>query len=275
MTEGAFRGRHALILEPTTGFRLLDLPPEIRANIFSLLLEENKPIRIEAFKLKGKDRRAVRESFESKHTRLHKNLQWDDSKGKWLDLPPSAYSLVRVSKHVSREVLPIAFGKNKFEFARTAELNIFLESIGSMRKYLRHIRLPDNRAYTAGRGAITFRNLLPAMDLRSIVINHTTICNTGGRDSRGVTLRDLIKDMEPYLRVLHASLTARDSHVIVLDVVRVVSKKCDGCLGNGYNCGQQNKDCRVVCDDPAIDAHCQQVQTKFRALLAAELSIQE
>jgi len=98
INNGPLKGKHVLVLEPPQPFRFLDLPPEIRTMIYGFLFEENEPISIIRFKIRGMPRRLVISSFME--VEKHRGLQWDAKVGTWINQPPSKLALLAVSKQL-------------------------------------------------------------------------------------------------------------------------------------------------------------------------------
>ncbi|TKA78914.1 hypothetical protein B0A55_03916 [Friedmanniomyces simplex] len=96
--EGLCKDHKALVLEPyTKAFRFLDLPPELRAMVYDMLLKEPMPIDMSTYKPNHKPRHPCRTTFRDK--KLHAASNWDSKIGKWLDQPPSsATSLCRINR---------------------------------------------------------------------------------------------------------------------------------------------------------------------------------
>jgi hypothetical protein len=91
-------------------------------------------------------------------------LKFDHKAHLWIDKPPSAYAILRVSKQVLHETASIAYGNNKFSFPKITDLKYFLEHIGSMRRFLRHIFI-DRLGYQNTRARQAFKMLKDATDL--------------------------------------------------------------------------------------------------------------
>ena len=264
------------MLDPITSFRLFDLPPEVRGMIYGYLVQKACPVKIVSLKVKGQSRRPVRYNFISKAHNRHKGLIWEPTTGKWLNQGPSNFALLQVNKQILQEAAPIVYGDNVFDFETTSGLNVFLNKIGTMRKYLSHVRLPRGAPYTMGCGRTVFNSLLPAMDLRMLAISHIAICSGGGRRAGCVTGQNFVDDCKLYLRKLHKSLWAKDSKLNVLDVVQVVAESCEDCkAGQSSHCKGQGKGCRMRCDDTRVQEHCREVGARLRVLLAEELNIQD
>lgn len=54
---------------------------------------------------------------------------------------PNALAILRVNNQIFTEAAPIVYGNNHFHFNDFRGLKTFLDSIGDMRQYIRHIHL--------------------------------------------------------------------------------------------------------------------------------------
>ena len=274
LTGGPIKGRRVLLLEPFETFRLLDLPPELRGMIYDILLNELKPtIKMGCRKFSGQPRRPIR--YGEWHLAKNPGVRDGATIAEQIELEPTAVVLAQVNKQISEEFLPLVYNTN-FQFADTTSLNVFLERIGSTRQHLRHISLPREHGYTGGRGPKTFGNLIPASALRSLTINHISICSTNGRYGGTCSLEQFKNDILPLMESLHESREGKDGQRSVLDIVHVASAPCIPCskVPPPFACKQANRGCMVLCHDQNIAEHCEDVKSRFRALLAQELEIE-
>lgn len=114
------------------------LPPEIRKEIYSYLLVEEKRIVISRFK-EQKQHRPVR--MGSYRNSNHTDSIYDHDDRKWTKAPPGCDALLLVNKLVSQEASQVLYGLNHFAFEHSAALQSFLECVGNSRQHLRHIAL--------------------------------------------------------------------------------------------------------------------------------------
>jgi hypothetical protein len=98
--------------------------------IFSFLLEEDKPIVMTTNKRTDESRRSVRLGWNVRTG--HEGVKWDSNKKGWINNPPSAFAILRVSKQILQETAPIAYGNNSFAFPKMTALKYFLEALGTM-----------------------------------------------------------------------------------------------------------------------------------------------
>jgi hypothetical protein len=98
--------------------------------IFSFLLEEDNPIVMTTAKRTDEARRSVRLDWNVRPAQ--EGVKWDTNKKGWINNPPSAFSILRVSKQVFLETAPIAYGNNGFAFPKMTDLRFFLEALGDM-----------------------------------------------------------------------------------------------------------------------------------------------
>ena len=106
ITQGPYKGRRIIMLEPVAGFPFLELPAEVRNIIYSHLLEEDKPIRMDTTKVTHQPRRPVRLGFRSSDG--HTGLTWNRNTHKWIDQSPSAHTILRVNKQIFRETVRLS-----------------------------------------------------------------------------------------------------------------------------------------------------------------------
>lgn len=265
------------MLEPVSKFRFMDLPPEIRINIYSLLLEEEKPIKILTTKVTHEPRRPVRSSFRSDP---HPGLKWDRNTHKWIDQLPSAHAILRVSKQIFHETVTIAYGNNRFVLDDFADVKTFLDQIDSTRIYLRHLHITGAYAFPHNGTAGALRSLKGCTDLRTLSINHTNVCQDNPPGwIRSKAPEKLASDCATFLRAVQKVQKRTKSDVNVLDIIKVSpSERCHQCKqtepdyserclnGGSYRCG-------TLCKDGA--AHCEEIEAKIRACVAKELKIVE
>lgn len=267
------------MLEPvpvTDYFRFLDLPPELRQMIYELLVVGDGPIRMTTHKPVGQPRRPVLDSFINYGE--HKKYQWDRNTGKYIDQPPSTWAILRVNKQIFNEVAPIAYGANRFEFLASAELKCFLDSIKSMRSYLKHLKIEESYFQVTAARSILY-SLRDANALRSLAIPHTWFCQYAGNRYYNrrytVTVEDFVNLAARRLKAWHKAGKSANNTIDALTVLRVSYSK-----GTCYECRVIATDgsacrgtgvCEVKCKEH--EAHCEKLTEKLRAVVARSLGV--
>lgn len=276
-----------LLLRPTASFKFLDLPPEIRNMIYSHLIDEPKTVLISSHKPLYKDRRPVVSSFRS--SRQHRGLAWDKRNGKWIGQTSTSHDLLRVSKQVQAETGRLLYGETRFEFGNWSDAHLCLDTVGSMRRFVRHVDLLGPRDRGFGKAPTTLRKLGDATDLQTLRLRHNQICSDKRGGWRWLSIEELVRIASPLLRVLHKKFSAADPPRSALDVIEVRSDlermggKCVHCGGKGhcYMCRQKVEHvkkclhfekCKVTCD--GHEAHCEELAGQIRAAIAKELKIE-
>ncbi|KXT12602.1 hypothetical protein AC579_363 [Pseudocercospora musae] len=217
ITEGSFAGRHLLMLEPVTDhFRFLDLPPEIRNLIYDELLLERNPVKVITYKAKGRARRAVRSTLQHSHP----GLIWNSDLGTWTGQASSAHVILQVNQQILAEAGPIAYGSNVFRLDDYRGLRCFLEGIGRMRAYLKHISLFSPIYYTT----IATPALHKLKDAKGLVsLEYAAGMLSDSADTyKGVTPQGLFHDCKQLLKSLHSHRKKHRASVDdVIDVVKI------------------------------------------------------
>lgn len=266
------------MLEPTAGgFRLMDLPPEIRNLIYSFMVEaDDCKVRITTSKKVHEPRRPALGGGK-----------WDAGSKRRV-APSALYStILRTSKQVLREAAPILYGTNHFSFNGFGTLQIFLDRIGSMRKYLRFIRM-DTSGFQRSKVRTSLNMLKDATDLRMLSFDHENLClDKVPYYFHKVTLTTFTYFVRPFLKALHRARLGSNNEMSVLDVIKIEWERCIKCKESApdfpvdVECRRTNtrpsfwanNECHVVCKD--LEAHCKEVEQKCRKAFAKELNIKD
>ncbi|KAK0261379.1 hypothetical protein B0A54_03549 [Friedmanniomyces endolithicus] len=276
LREGPFKDRKVLVLEPfTRTFRFLHLPPEIRTMVYELLLEVGTPtIDVTSHKPTSLPRRPCRTTFRDKE--LHAPWEWDALTGKWIDQPPSsATSLFRINKLIRRESASIWYSTHTFNFYTSKDMRLFLETVRTMRQYLRSLRLryvhrDDGRTRRA-----IFRLLENAGDLRTIYLPHDLVCRSN-EPQLGVA--ELLSDSRGLLWTLRAAQRAGVQGIDPLNLFEVdqVPLMCDACARTpaqpGFCWTSRRDRCAVSCS--GFRAHCTALTAQIRSEVARILGME-
>jgi hypothetical protein len=249
----------------------MDLPTEIRAEIFRLLLDEHGPIPIGTLKVKGQDHRPVCKSHFDRAE--HREQGYNEYTGKWSNPRPSTFAIMQVSKQLYHESASIGYD-NVFAFDSMRDCRAFLNTIGQAKQYLRRISFPRPGTYSPGCGRRIFDKLLVAKHLESISFDHTWICSEVSHVVSGsIGLSALWKDVMPLLRALHEAYKKRNAKFSILDVLKVLpgASRCIECPYG--KCIVRDTLCGVTCNSKGRLKHAIEVQDKLRRMLAKELKI--
>ncbi|KAK3651157.1 hypothetical protein LTR56_005921 [Elasticomyces elasticus] len=281
ITDGEYKGRQVLMLMPvkiTEYFPFMELPPELRQMVYEIVLleEKSKEITIDSYKPKGLPRRPVQSGFRStSRSSPHHGLTWDKSRGKWIGQQPSNMGLLRVSHQLRRETAPVVYGLQTFHCLGMSPMEVFLDTIGDMRKYLKHLPIQEY-AYKPGKERLIFSLLRDAKSLRSIAYPHGLLCGDkrayqyGNRSS----VEGLMREAAPMLKALHESREHDVTAVSVLDIIKLGRPRlCYQCERNmdkpNYKCA--NMSCGYPCSE--IEKHHTDFETRLRAGIATEVGI--
>lgn len=259
------------MLEPTTGFRFMAFPPEIRNLVYSFLMQYDAPVKMSTSKKVNEPRRPVMLS-----------RVWNISTKDWKEQPTTQLTVLRSSKQLLREAATFIYG-NHFEFRGLGELKIFLDRIGSMRSYLRHIHI-GRSGYQRSKARTTFAALRDATDLRRFAFDHSTICQDDVPRYHyipEVSIGEFLSDSHPMFLSLKKAHERSRGTVSLLDMVKIEWESCHVCAQSAPGFPEKDSDCQnrsnircaVICKDSA--EHCQQVEAKVRAALAKYLGIKD
>lgn len=201
---------------------------------------------------------------------------------------PIGFTLLRVSKQILREVAPLIYAKHRF-LIHFEFLSNFMTSIGSMKKYVRHIhvRNPPHWDPHAGPQVVNAKTGPQCLDgatgLRTLILDQDLINPNksllafyapGSEISPSGDLEALVYSTLPLLTRIH-SMNTSDNRRSVLDVVRIQAYHAKHCEKSGQLVAMATptKGCKVRCWVPRRLACV--VQPKLRAWLAERLGIDD
>ncbi|KAK0347981.1 hypothetical protein LTR91_001866 [Friedmanniomyces endolithicus] len=273
--EGRFKDCRIFLLRPYTKvFRFLDLPPEIRTMVYDLMLPNaTSTISMSTYKPHHKPRRPCCTTFLDK--RLHAPLEWDPTIGKWIDQPLStAASLFRVNKLIHKEMTSIWYSTYTLEFFMLKEMRVFLETIGTMRQYLRSVGVTYGQRYDSRMRRVVFALLEGAQNLRTIYLPHAMICGTGTLAS---SVGSLMVDSRSLLETIHAAQRAGREGADPLSLFKVEYRyqMCAECVSTPPRPTQCAMGISRACKIPCLDneAHCLALTARIRSEVAKVLGV--
>lgn len=275
VTEGPLTGCNVLVLESTPGFRFLDLPPEIRNKVYGYLLEEANPIGIHTYSPVRKPVRSVRAGYVPGSYTTRAGLTWDKETCKWIGEPPSAFALLRVCKQMLQETAPVAYGNNTFSPRSFRDAHVWFNAIGSMRRYVRRFQLPE-RAHGRSHLHTIFSKLQTAVDLRSIIVDHSNVCSQSWEWLCTYRPAALASRLAPLLKALKKAFVRNGTRSPrdLLEILTVTYETCHQCkIGHHERCSDYKSNCDTTCAE--LDEHCQDLQVEFRSAVASVLGMEE
>jgi hypothetical protein len=146
-------------------------------------------------------------------------------------------SIVRVSKQIRAEALPILYQSCKFEFESSRALELFLGQIGDMKQHLRNVGISMG-GYEHDAGALfgatkrSFAMLATVTGLQTFGVSHFDFCCPGYSPNRVASLDNFASVCSQFMRALHDSRTAKGLRTgpQMLDIIQLVVPDCDGCF---------------------------------------------
>ena len=157
--DGTMQGQLIIEVQTKVGFRLLDLPPELRERIYGYVFAERKGYQIDIYSGSFSRKRGVeRGPTEStklvcgpnfRNRKTHMGQIWDHQTAKWIGGPPSGLSLLLVNKQIHHEAAPVAYRTNRFIFKNEvfSRVDRFVEVIGTSAKHLGEVEVQKVRGF--------------------------------------------------------------------------------------------------------------------------------
>lgn len=262
-----------------TSSQFLQLTVDIRAKIFEYVLTEEDQIKIATFK-----RRPVRDGYQL--TDPHMGLTSDVLTGKRLDQPPSNQAILQTNEQMLREAAPIAHS-NEFWFDDQHHLNVFLRTIGSIRKYVKQIELTSCNFEGHWRHGNIFQHLGDMSNLRSLKLSCDMF--SGFWNPRGATdsefsaaiVNKFVERIQPSFKHLKWIL-GEEPAIAVEDIPEITPSPCRYCSANErrarnrrrFSSGSRARDANRKHDCPRISSMpdlCLQIQDRLRTTLRQAL----
>jgi hypothetical protein len=201
------------------------LPPEIRKEIYSYLLVEDKRVVISRYNEHQQYRTVRMGSYRNPN---HIDSTYDRDTQVWTKTAPGPDALLLVNKLVSQEAAQTLYGLNYFEFENIAALHCFLECIGDSRQHLRHISILGQSVLYRYKWEVmdaSLRLLTQASGLRSLELPHLAFCGTPfGRSATDP--RTLVQHCRPLLESLKASFERQNLDMSIFDVIKIELDPC-------------------------------------------------
>ena len=174
-------GKEYLPPQCTAPLSFLDLPAEIRLEIYALLFIFPQEVTIR----REIPRNQLEHPHHSQRFRLANNFFWLRELAPDNMLFPVELALLQTCKTVYNEAAPILYGKNTFSFGADAAWEAFLlfsESLANKKHHLRNLQfrpttllhsshLNDSQLSTFCREALTVVNHLPGINLTKLFID--------------------------------------------------------------------------------------------------------
>jgi hypothetical protein len=207
---------------------LQDLPLELRQKIYALAISSSDTTKIAAYPRQNNSGRRstevalpVLEDGQAQCTRNHNT------------------SLLWVSKQVSADARPILYGYHKFTFETTRALELFLDQIGDMKQYLRHVALgpcgyehdsgPQDALYGATKRSFTM--LAAATGLQTLVVSHYDFCRIRHKPEPKNAISNLVSASAQLLQAICNARNARGLKVDLASSLEIVKIQLPNCLG--------------------------------------------
>lgn len=196
------------------------LPPEIRNEIYALVLVQLEPLAL--CKFKGDSHIGVGErnnrSYRASRTKIE---------GTRSDKPQASnVALLCVNKKIHMEAAPVLYSRTKFRFKEANNMLRFLNSIGNNIQYLCHVGIyaygwPYRGGLRGARHAI--KALSAAKSMHTFEVTHVDICPNMSTKMRKAYpgSREVVKICKPLLESLKTSYETNGLKASILEVIKV------------------------------------------------------
>lgn len=280
--DGSLAGKQVIVLEPLDTFPFLRLPAELRSIIFDLIFPE-KLVQTSfsgSKKRKSDDERTAYGSKSASET-VNQREKVRSLTIKTRHPTTHGLDLLRVSKQLSHEAASVAYDKHIFEVTTVRQLSHLCHGLGSMLKYVRHLKLTasvldaDSRTVNSTEQGVAMSELLRvlqgATSLCTMTLSHASLCSGMQLDRYGKQAVDFENGM---LSALEAIAASREVEAVeeVLNIVRTEELNCRSCQKGIPEYCPRSRITGVACTykicGTDMDKHGKQLQTTFRNKLA-------
>jgi hypothetical protein len=236
---------------------LLDLPVEVRMQIYGYLLIEEEPVDIDIIHRHNKTAELVRYDYKDRRDGRHRFQLWSRAKRSWIAAPPINTAIIFVNHQIHAEGIQTLYGNNCFSFVGSTALKKALGMLGSHAQYLRYIKLSGG-GYARSTIRSALNSLAVAQGLRRIEIDYIEMFNGTLMPSQ------IAGDFHKLLRALQKSYINDKLSASVLDVVKL------GAFSGGNHFWRRCARCtRLRISNPLFARDCPCGVETFRANLAA------
>lgn len=251
----------AIVLKPVTvHFRFMDLPPELRSMIWHLcypVVDFNMSVRTFAAKQERKDAAPGLRVRSCESDPVGKSVKFQVD----IQLPTCRLTPLLVNKEMSHDAAAVLYARMRFVCSQQTLPASFLQSLGSMRKYVTTLRLD----HPTVRGLQDIAPWVHLTALRRIEFLHDIICKnreeSAGARSPGEVAEKFATLVLPLAKSL---LNSRSQDLVYVSNPDV--SKCEDCqTGTSETRRCLKRPCQTACSDMA--QHCKDLQSRIRGLL--------
>lgn len=220
------------------------LPPEIRNEIYALVLVPAEPLALCNY---GDDQNKLGEPSSRRHDAPKMKNEWARTdklkvapvdhmrnfkgrghkyvKGKWVEVP-SNIALLCVNKKIHLEAVPVLYGRTKFRFQNANTMRRFVNSIGNNIQYLCDIGVSAGgweyrRGFNSARVAI--EALVAAKNIHTFEVSHVDVCPNVSSNMRGYLpgSNKVVRLCKSLLDSLGIAYKANGIKASILEVIKI------------------------------------------------------
>ena len=263
---------------------LQDLPVELRQKIYGLALIPADTTKIAVYTRKNASDHYPNEVALTvlEHGRVERERNNDTA-------------LIRVSKEVSADSLPLLYASYHFTFQNSRALELFLEQIGPMKQRLRQVALgPNGYEHDIGpQGSLyratkrSFAMLASATGLQTLSVSHFDFCRGRHLSRINIALPDLVDESAQLLLAIHRTRNAgslKTNLAGMLNIVRFELPDCAGCSSCDKSGAQRprrrsfkqysfTRHLRCYCNCSEAESNNGQLTEDFKRCVAAHLEL--